>query len=257
MKKFSYKAFLFGLLLFSLSALVAQDSEEVKNALSKTWYKYKVGDAEGGEMRPTKKSVVLDISKDGTLTIQEGEMTLDASWEYIKASNDLRVTMYFNGNMEVANLGIQELKDNTLVLLNSKASVLEEYSTSPPDPDAPAPREAPTVVNSVSTINVDAWSGLHPFNIKVITSIDDKVERKEAIGVLVLLNSGGKKILRINEDGLTTDIEVSNATEIASEKHFGLLTEDAQFSGEIVFRPDGSHYLFRDKDQSIIEYIKE
>ncbi|WP_276388335.1 hypothetical protein [Eudoraea chungangensis] len=258
MKKFSYKlAYLICLLLFSLSAVVAQDTAEIENGLSKTWYKAKVGNAEGGAMVPTKKNAVLDISKDGTLTIKEGEMTLDASWEYIQASRDLRVTMDFNGNMQVADLRIQELKDNKLVLLNSKALVVEEYSTSPPDPDAPAPRDAPTVVNADSNINAEEWSGLHPFNYKVIKTADGKVEKIEAIGVLILLQSGGKHILRINDDGLTTDIEVSKGSDKTSGKHFGFVTNDPEMNGEIVFKPDGSHYIYREKDQSTVEYIKE
>ena len=243
------------LLLFSFN-LFAQDltDAEVKEGITKTWYAVTVGEAEGGEMRPTKRKESLTFNADGTLTIKDGEMEIPAKWEY-QGDMVINAKMSFQGIEREAKLVIREMTGDELVIVDPDRSVATGYSTSPPDPNAPKPRTAPLVVNSVSTIEVDKWTGLHPFNKKVITTVDGKQEKVDAIGVIVLVPVNGKKTFRINDDGLTTDLEVSGGSVIAGEKHFGFVTDDPEFAGEVVFREDGSFYVFRDKDQSVVEYI--
>ena len=90
-----------------------------------------------------------------------------------------------------------------------------------------------------------------------MVSVDGKEEKVDAVGVVILLMIDGKKTLRINDDGVTTDIVVSGGSEIAGSKHYGFVTDDPELAGEIVFNGDGSFYVFRDKDQSSVAYVKE
>ncbi|MCL6266517.1 hypothetical protein [Flagellimonas myxillae] len=232
----------------------AQDGNAPAKLL-KTWYAVKVGEPEGGEMFPTKNKEILTINADGTMNISDSGFDISANWEYLKESEALKVTPNLQGNEKVVDLTIRDLNDNTLVLVSPQKAT--EYALSPPDPNAEKPRTAPLYVNSDSTIDVANWSGVHPFNYKVATLSDGGTKSEEAIGVLILLKIDGKNIVRFNENGLTTDINVSAGQEIDGEMHFDLLTTTPEFSGKIVFRTDNSSYLLLEQDKSTVEYMKQ
>lgn len=234
---------------------LAQDGNAPAKLL-KTWYAVKVGEPEGGEMLPTKNKEVFTFNSDGTMNIKaDNGMEVNAKWEYLKESEALKVTLNLQGNEKVVDLAIRDLNDNTLVLVSPQKAT--EYALSPPDPNADPPRTAPLYVNSDSTIDVANWSGVHPFNFKVTKFSDGSTKSEEAIGVLILLKIDGKNIVRFNENGLTTDINVSAGQEIDGEMHFDLLTTTPEFSGKIVFRTDNSSYLLFEQDKSTVEYIKQ
>ncbi|WNJ17867.1 hypothetical protein [Pontibacter sp. G13] len=244
----------FSLFLMDLQSF-AQNPNQVQEALGKTWYAVKVGEPEGGEMRPTRREEVLMFNLDGTMKIKaDGGNEYNGTWEYQPESSTIHAEISFQGMERETELKIRKLTDDQLVLVDPQRAT--EYSTSPRDPNV-KPKEAPTVVNSVSTIEVENWTGLHPFNQKVMTSADDQRQKVESIGVIVLIRNGNQKVLRINDDGVTTDIPVSEGSEIAGERHFGFVTDDPTMAGEVVFREDGSFYIYRDQDQSVTEYVKE
>ncbi|SHG56156.1 hypothetical protein [Flagellimonas flava] len=224
--------------------------------LIKTWYAVKVGEPEGGEMHPTRNKEIFTFNADGTMNIKaENGMEVNAKWEYLKESEALKVTLNLEGNERIVDLAIRDLNGNKLVLVSAQKAT--EYALSPPDQDADPPRTAPLFVNSDSTIDVANWSGVHPFDHKVTKFSDGGIKSEEAIGVLILLKGNGKNIVRINEDGLTTDIDVSEGEAIDGEMHFNLLSEDPRFHGKIVFRSDNSNYLFLELDKSTVEYMKQ
>jgi hypothetical protein len=232
----------------------SQSAKKIKKDLVNTWYAINVGEPEGGEMRPTKRKEVFIFNSDGTLIIKDGEMEIPGKWEYLGDSK-LKAGISFQGMEREVEISIRELTSDKLVLVDPDRAT--EYSTTPPDPNAPKPRTAPLVVGSDSNYDVDQWTGLHPFNKKLITSVDGSQEKVDAVGVIVLLMINGEKTLRVNDDGLTTDIVVSGGSEIAGQKHFGFVTDDPELAGEIVFNGNENFYIYRDKDQSTIEYIKE
>ena len=253
------RTFFTSLILFFTFQVYAQDADKIISQLSTTWYSVRVGEPEGGPMNPTTKPEVLTFNTDGTMSVKQmrDEKPVEGTWEYNPESG-IKVTFDFNGEDFVIDISIREISDTKVVLVFPQKAT--EYSSTPPDPNAtpePEIKPAPLVVGSVSTINVEEWSGLHPFNIKRTYTADDQVEEAEAIGVLILLYVDGKQIIRLNEDGNTTDIPVSGGSDIAGEKHFGLVTEDPEMAGEIVFRQDNSWYFYRDKDQSAVEYFNE
>ena len=241
-------------LLIAFQAL-SQSSGELPTTLLKTWYAVKVGNPEGGEMSPTSSKEILTFNSDGTLNIKDRDLSIDAKWEYIHDSKTINATINLDGNERVVELAVRNLTDSTLLLVSPQKATA--YSILPPDPNAPKPRKAPLVVNSVSTIDVDSWSGLHPFNYKITESKNGEIESHEAIGVFILLHIEGKNILRWNEDGLTTDIEVAKGPEIEDEMLFDLVTEDPEFAGQVVFREDNSIYFNLKKNMSKVEYIKQ
>ena len=239
-------------LSFNFQAL-AQDGN-TPTELIKTWYAVKVGNPEGGEMHPTQKKEIISIKADGTMDISDNGFDISAKWEYLKEPEALKVTLNLEGNERIVELVIRDLNENKLILISPQKAT--EYALSPPGPDADPPRTAPLFVNSDSTIDVANWSGVHPFDYKVTKFSDGGMKSEEAIGVLILLKGNGKNIVRINEDGLTTDIDVSEGEAIDGEMHFNLLSEDPKFHGKIVFRTDNSNYLFLEQDKSTVEYIK-
>ena len=244
-----------GLSLGIIFQASSQNGGDIQTALSKTWYAVKVGEPEGGEMRPTSRSEIFTFNTDGTMQIQSDGQTVDPQWEYLEDSKIIKSSFVYDGNEIVTELVIRDLNDHTLVLVSPQNAM--EYSDSPPDPNAPKPRTAPIVVGSESTIDVDNWSGLHPFNYKITETSQGETESKEAIGVLILLKGNGKNILRLNEDGLNTDIEVGPAEEMDGEMQFELMSDDPEFAGKIIFREDNSMYFYRDEDMSKVEYIKK
>ena len=244
---------LFGLILLFIPKSFSQDAEEIKSTLANTWYAVKVGEPEGGEMNPTSRKETLTLNADGTMHVKDGNIEMDAKWE-LEGTEKINVTISFDGGEQVMGVTIREVSENKLVLVFPQKST--EYSTSPPDPSI-QPKKAPLYVGSDSNINGVEWSGLHPFNKKIMVSVDGKEEKVDAVGVVILLMIDGKKTLRINDDGVTTDIVVSGGSEIAGSKHYGFVTDDPELAGEIVFNGDGSFYVFRDKDQSSVAYVKE
>ena len=248
------------LLLTSLSLGIilqasSQNGGDIQTALSKTWYAVKVGEPEGGEMRPTSRSEIFTFNTDGSMQIQAEGQTVDAQWEYLEDSKIIKASFVYDGNEIVTELNVRNLTDNTLVLVSPQRAT--EYSDSPPDPNAPKPRTAPLVVGSDSNIDVANWTGVHPFNHKVTKTKEGETESVEAIGVLILLKVDGKDIVRLNEDGLTTDIAVAPGIEEHGEIQFDLISEDPEFAGKIVFREDNSMYFYRDEDGSQVDYIKK
>ncbi len=235
----------------------SQDATEVTEALTTTWYAHYIGQPDGTNMNPTERKETWTFNKDGSMHLINGRMNMefDGTWEYLEETNSIRATLKIEDKEEKAEFPILRISKDSLVLVNPGDYAIQ-YTTSPPDPKL-KPKTAPLVVNSVSTIEVDEWTGLHPFDHKVIISADNNVEKVASIGVVVLLIIDGKKTLRINDDGLTTDIEVTGGSEIAGQKHFGFVTDDPELAGEVVFDSDGNFYVYRDKDQSTVEYIKE
>ncbi len=234
---------------------VAQDGTFVQKNLINTWYKVKVGNADSGEMRTSQNKEVYTFNANGVVTIETNQISFEATWEYLEDSQEIKCVANIQGREEQVIFKLLELTDSKLVLVGR--GIATEYGLTPPDPDAQQDRTAPLVVNSDSTINVSEWSGLHPFNTKITTTSNNQKSQQGAIGVLVLLNINGKKIIRINEDGLTTDIPVLEPTKIGGQMHFGLITEDPELAGEVVFREDNSFYFYRDTNQDIVEYFKQ
>ncbi len=209
-------------------------------------------------MRPSERKEVWTYNADGTLTFKEEKMGLELSgtWEYLPESNSLRAAISFEGNQEVGEFPINTITDESLVLAHPDQQLAIEYKTTPPDPNRKI-RKAPLVVGSESTIEVENWTGLHPFNTKLLISENGNTEVIESIGVIILIRSGEKNIFRVNDDGLTTDIEVSEPEEIDGALHFELITDDPEFAGKAVFNSDQSFYVLRASDQVKIEYVKE
>ena len=254
---FTVLSFLGLLLLFTTSAY-SQDAEQIKKQLANTWYAHNIGQEDGSDMRPSKRKEVWTFNPDGTLIFKDEKVGFEANgtWEYLPESNSLKAAITFQGNEQVGEFGIHSITDETLVLAHRDQQLAIEYKTTPPDPNRKI-REAPLVVNSESTIEVENWTGLHPFNTKLLTAENGNSEVIESIGVIVLIKSNGKNTFRVNDDGLTTDIEVSEPQEIDGALHFDLLTDDPEFAGKAVFNSDQSFYVLRASDQVKIEYVKE
>lgn len=112
-------------------------ASEINENLIKTWYSIKVGNPDGGEMRPTKNPEVVVFSEDGSvkITVQHsmmGEIETLAKWSYDKKSKKLLLVVDVDGNTESVLIGIRQLQANKLVLeFPNKAT---EYTTSPPEP---------------------------------------------------------------------------------------------------------------------------
>ena len=235
----------------------SQNGVDISKKLVKTWYKVKVGDIHSHEMFPSEKEEVLFILADGVLKVKERNNVIQGKWEYIEDSQKLKSTFDYNGNEYVSEAIVQELSDHKLLITMPDKNLKIEYKDTPPDPKSKKVRKAPFVTNSVSTIDAENWTGLHPFNHKIITSKDGDKARREALGVLVLLKNNGKPFIRINEDGLTTDIEITEGTKKDSEIHYTLITDDSNFAGEVIFREDNSSYFYRKADGALIEYLKD
>ncbi len=235
----------------------SQDATEVTEALTTTWYAHYIGQPDGTKMNPTERKESWTFNEDGSMHLKNGRMNMefDGTWEYLDETNSIRAVLKIMDNEEMAEFPILRITKDTLVMVNPGSYAIQ-YTTSPPDPNIKA-KTAPLVVNSVSTIEVDEWTGLHPFNHKVIISADDSIEKVESVGVVVLLIINGRKTLRLNDDGVTTDIEVSGESVIAGQKHFGFVTDDPELAGEVVFDSEGNFYVYWDKNRSTVEYINE
>lgn len=245
------------LLLFITFQTFSQNSDNVPKSLFKTWYAIKVGDTEVGEMKPTTRKEALTFISDGTMTIEDRDVKMNAKWEYLKESKTIRVTLNIRGNEQVVELILRDLTDSSLVLISPKDFKVTEYALTPPDMNAAKPKTAPLYVGSDSNIDFKSWSGVHPFNYKVTETVEGELISEEAVGVLILLKINGNNILRLNENGMTTDLKTSQGEEINSEMHFNLITEDPELSGKIVSRSDNSSYLIFEKDKSKVEYMKK
>jgi len=249
--------FLTSVVIYS-NSITNNDPDKIKKQLAQTWYSHNIGKEDGSEMRPSKRKEVWTYNTDGSMIFKELKMGMEfkGTWEYLSASKKLKLTLDINGNEEAGEFPIISISDSSMVLSYPEQQFAVEYKTTPPDPNRKI-REAPFYTNSVSTIDFENWTGLHPFNQKVITSSDGNTTKLASVGVIVLLQSNGKRILRVNDDGLTTDIETGDPAEIDGEIHYQLMTDEVEFAGKLVFRNDKSFYLFNDKDQSTTEYIKE
>lgn len=230
-------------------------SQDISKQLINTWYAVRVGEPEGGEMNPTKRKEVFMFKDDGSLTIKDGDYEIPAKWEYVAAKESIEVTITgLDGKEKIVEVIVREISNDKLVLISPQNAT--EYSTSPPDINTPKPRTAPLMVNSASNMEPEKWTGLHPFNRKIV-KIDSMTEKTKAIGVLILLYNNGKKIVRINEDGLTTDVEVGDQSMIEGEIQVDLVSEDPAIAGKIIFREDNTPYFLREEDGALIDYIRE
>ncbi|MEE4259877.1 MAG: hypothetical protein V2I62_08960 [Bacteroidales bacterium] len=246
------------LILFITIQAFSQNTSNLPKPLLKTWYAIKVGESEGGEMQPTTRKEALTFDSNGTMKIEAGnDVNMSAKWEYVQESETIRVTLSIRGNEQLIDLIIRDLSDTSLVLESPQDFKVTKYALTPPDLNAAKPRTAPLYVGSDSNIDFKSWSGLHPFNYKVTETAEGELLSEEAIGVLILLKIDGNNILRLNENGLTTDIKTSQGQEIKGEMHFNLITQNPELSGKIVFRSDNTSYILFEKDKSKVEYIKK
>lgn len=263
MKHYTILPAFFLLLIINPFTLHAQNrsAADVESLITNTWYSYAVADPENNEMFETNNPERLTLLENGQIqfTIMHskmGKIDYVGEWEYDEAIGVLIFTMDFDGPVERQEVIIRTLNEDELIIeipdkVTAYSTEANEKFVEMSEKTTPEMAEQPEKTNG---LNINEWTGTYSFNEATLYTADEKSESYPSKGQIELYMEDGNRMIKLEENGYTDILKVTQGISIEGERHFGVVTDDPYFAGEFVFRDNGTFYYYKDKDQSTVDY---